>query len=111
MLVCPRFQQQLSTARYEKQYHTQLHDLTNGRYPNLTDPQLNVAPGFLLRKGGATWLMVRAQRWNGQFGSRANAMLQELKSAGRLKATEGNQWQTKVRKSKAKDRVYCIQLN
>ena len=96
---------------YESQYRTQLHDLTNGSYPTLTDLQLNAAHGFLLRKGGATWLMVRAQRWNAQFGARANTMLQELKSAGKLKATDGNQWQTKVRKLKSKDRVYCIQLN
>ncbi len=96
---------------YAKNRGPELHDLAGGTYPNLTDAQLDKAAGFLRQKGGATWLLMPPDRWNAEFGSRAKAMLGELKSGGHLK-TEKNSYQSqaKVRASKNKDRVYMVKI-
>ncbi len=96
---------------FEKRHHGKLHDLSDGSYPDLTDRELDEAYVFLRRKGGATWLILRAARWTTQFGGQANAMLEELEAERRLKAIEGYQWHTKVRKSKLKDRVYAVRID
>ena len=102
----------LNTVReYVDARQSELRDLSDGRYPKLTDQQLDEAAGFLRRKGGVTWLLIRARRWNAEFVLRAKTMLEELMSLGRLKATDGCQTQVRVRKSRNKDRVYMIKIS
>jgi hypothetical protein len=100
-----------SVLEYVHARQSELRDLSEGRYPKLTDQQLDGAAGFLRRKGGVTWLIIRARRWNAEFVSRGKEMLDELMSLGRLKATNGCQTQVRVRQSRNKDRVYMIKIS
>jgi hypothetical protein len=95
---------------YFHRHREHFYDLSHG-YPKLSGEEFKTAPGFVLRKGGSTWLLVSAARWSATFPANAKQLLVGLQDAGKLKATEGFQWQTKVRKSEKKDRVYAIKLD
>jgi len=91
---------------YFRQHESKLYVIDDGKYRRLNDRQFDEAPGFLRHQGGVTWLIVSPERWAGEFGGRARSMLGHLSGLDRLKATDGYQWQVKVRQSK--DRTESI---
>jgi hypothetical protein len=95
---------------YVQRTRSKLIDFSDD-YPKLSDEEFKAAPGFVLRKGGSTWLLVSTPRWSSEFATQGKAMLEELKAQGRLRATEGYQWQTRVRKNKKTDRVHAIRID
>jgi hypothetical protein len=97
--------------RYIDSHRRLLRELDESDYPALTDRELDEASGFLRSIGGTTWLIIRASRWNAEFGGDARTMLSQLLANERLKATDGFRCQIKVRKSKRKDGVYCIRID
>jgi len=97
-----------SVAAYVGRNRATLHDISGGRYPELSNAELDRALGFIRRQGADTWLLVRAARWEKEFGSAAHRLLRELKRDGLLWTREGLQSQERVRASRPKDRVYRI---
>ncbi len=96
---------------YVSCHRAALHDITEGTFPELCDAELDAAPGFIKRRDGAVWLLIRSSRWKSEFGVRAKPMLDELRASKQLWARDGLQSQDKVRASRTKDRVYRIKLN
>jgi len=88
----------------------ELVDLDKTAYRNRKKVQLDKVPGFLKTVKARRCLLVRAKRWEAEYGSDARPMLQELKREGLLVAGKGLQEQTRIRKNRSKDRVYAIVL-
>lgn len=72
--------------------------------------QLNMHAGFLKTVFGQRCLLMRAERWNREFGVRAFGMLQELRATRHLQARDGLHLQTRVRRNREHDRVYAVAL-
>ena len=106
----PRFASE-RVAAYVQRHRAALHDLRRALYPSLTSAQLDAAPGFVVEKAGATWLLMRKARWAAEFGAEAADLLRHLKRAGLLWTREGLQTQERVRLSHMKDRVYRIRID
>lgn len=97
-------------GRYVERHAGALHDLREG-YPNLSATACDAAPGFLQVIDGALHLLLRPARWTAAFGSRGPTLLRDLRQSGHLVARDGLQFQTRVRRLVAKDRVYAIRLD
>lgn len=89
---------------------TELIDLDARDPIKMTKKQINDCAGFLKTLKGRRCLLVRARRWNLEFGTEARSILDELDRQGRLHATENLQTQTRVRANETKDRVYAIRV-
>lgn len=96
---------------YVRANKAELEDLDQADLRNRRRVQLDSMPGFLKTIRGRRCLLVRAKRWEAEFGSDARAMLQELRRNGLLVAQKGFQEQTRIRKNRPKDRVYAIVLD
>ena len=77
----------------------------------MTKKEVNDHAGFLKSIKGRRCLLIRARRWNLEFGTEAHRMLDQLGRQSRLHATENLQTQTRVRANETKDRVYAIRID
>lgn len=89
----------------------ELVDLDETSYRRRKKAQLNALPGWLKTVKGRRCLVIRAMRWEAEFGVDARSMLRELQRDDLLVVQKkGLQVQTRIRKNRAKDRVYAIAL-
>jgi hypothetical protein len=97
-------------AAYVEAHQSELIDLDACEPIKMTKKEINDCDGLLKTVKGRRCLLIRARRWNLEFGSEAHRMLDQLHRQGRLHATENLQTQTRVRSNQTKDRVYAIRI-
>ncbi len=109
----PRGNAKRAIDRVREYLESRRDDVVNldNRLVDMTTPQIDAVPGFLINKLGVQWALFRKSAFEHAFGGDAARLLTELESEGLLRrASDGRQTQMKIRLSSPKDRVYCIKL-
>ncbi|MFN7025642.1 MAG: DUF927 domain-containing protein [Pseudorhizobium sp.] len=96
---------------YIEANRSDLIDLDAHEPIEMSKKEVNEFPGFLKTLKGRRCLLIKAGRWNLEFGSQARRLLDQLDRQNRLYATENLQTQTRVRTNETKDRVYAIRID
>ena len=95
---------------YVTRNRDRLYRLNGQNYLELDTAALDSHAGFLLQYKGHSCLLIRRERLERTFGTRADPILSEMQNGNRLIATDGKQVQIRVRKNSMKDRMYCFVL-